>query len=117
MPRRGVRFQTDGFEWRRSCCVGLCPATQSNTMDGGFKNEPGDMISMKAPLVYRTRVFCSLALLGAFAVAPSALAHHSFTMFDMSKRLTLVGTVTSFEWTNPHSYIEIDVPEEQAGAN
>jgi hypothetical protein len=35
-------------------------------------------------------------------------------MFDMTKRITLVGSVTSFEWTNPHSYIEIDVPEEGA---
>ena len=35
-------------------------------------------------------------------------------MFDMSKRITLVGTVTSFEWTNPHSYIEIDVPDAPA---
>lgn len=40
-------------------------------------------------------------------------AHHSFTMFDMTKRVTLVGTVTSFEWTNPHAYIEIDVPDEK----
>ena len=41
------------------------------------------------------------------------LAHHSFTMFDMTKRLTLTGTVTTFEWTNPHSYIEIDVPDDK----
>ena len=41
------------------------------------------------------------------------LAHHSFTMFDMSKQVTLVGTVTEFQWTNPHSYIEIDVPDAQ----
>ena len=34
-------------------------------------------------------------------------------MFDMAKKLTLVGTVTSFEWTNPHAYIEIDVPDEK----
>jgi hypothetical protein len=72
---------------------------------------------MRTPQVFRARVFHNLALLGAFAVATSAFAHHSFTMFDMSKRITLVGTVTSFEWTNPHSYIEIDVPEEQAAAN
>jgi hypothetical protein len=44
------------------------------------------------------------------AVVP-ALAHHSFAMFDTSKQVTLSGSVTSFEWTNPHSYIEIDVPE------
>ncbi len=31
-------------------------------------------------------------------------------MFDMSKSLTLAGTVTDFQWTNPHVYIEIDVP-------
>jgi hypothetical protein len=41
-----------------------------------------------------------------------ALAHHSFTMFDMTKKITVTGTVTSFEWTNPHSYIEIDVADE-----
>ena len=37
-------------------------------------------------------------------------AHHSFAMFDTTKRVTLAGTVTTFEWTNPHAYIEIDVP-------
>jgi hypothetical protein len=41
------------------------------------------------------------------------LAHHSFAMFDTAKRLTMSGTVTSFEWTNPHAYIEIDVPDEK----
>ena len=58
---------------------------------------------------------CSAALVAAVFSAPLApvLAHHSFTMFDMTKRLTLTGTVTSFEWTNPHAYIEIDVPDEK----
>ena len=46
-------------------------------------------------------------------IALPLLAHHSFTMFDMSKQVTLVGTVTEFQWTNPHSYIEIDVPDAQ----
>ena len=49
------------------------------------------------------------------AFASPLLAHHSFTMFDMTKKITLAGSVTSFEWTNPHSYIEIDVPDEQSG--
>ena len=40
------------------------------------------------------------------------LAHHSFAMFDTAKRVTLAGTVTAFEWTNPHAYIELDVPDE-----
>ena len=54
-----------------------------------------------------------LALLAAGAVAlPSpALAHHSFAMFDTVNKVTITGTVTTFEWTNPHAYIEIDVPD------
>jgi hypothetical protein len=54
-------------------------------------------------------------LAAAIALAIPVLAHHSFTMFDTTKQITIAGTVTSFEWTNPHSYIEIDVADE-AGA-
>jgi len=39
------------------------------------------------------------------------MAHHSFAMFDTGKTVTLTGSVTLFEWTNPHAYIEVDVPE------
>ena len=42
----------------------------------------------------------------------AGLLHHSFAMFDMTRQVTLVGTVTAFEWTNPHAYIELDVPGE-----
>jgi hypothetical protein len=55
-------------------------------------------------------------LLSVLATVPllaiPVLAHHSFTMFDTSKSITITGTVTEFQWTNPHSYIEIDVPDE-----
>src|SRR5690606_11082743 len=44
-----------------------------------------------------------------FAAVP-ALAHHSFAMFDQRRIVTLEGTVTEFQWTNPHAFIEIDVP-------
>ena len=39
--------------------------------------------------------------------------HHSFAMFDSVNKTTITGTVTRFEWTNPHVFIEVDVP----GAN
>jgi hypothetical protein len=48
---------------------------------------------------------------GALAIATPALAHHSFAMFDYTNRVTLMGTVTKFEWTNPHAYIELDVTD------
>jgi Family of unknown function (DUF6152) len=56
------------------------------------------------------------ALAFAVVAAPHLSAHHSFAMFDTAKRVTLVGTVTAFEWTNPHVYIELDVPAEKDGA-
>jgi hypothetical protein len=53
-------------------------------------------------------------LLMAGLAAPAA-AHHSFAMFDTAKPLTLDGVVTSFEWTNPHAYIEVDVADGKGG--
>jgi hypothetical protein len=45
---------------------------------------------------------------GLIPVAAPALAHHSFAMFDQRKIVTLEGTVTEFQWTNPHAFIELD---------
>ena len=42
-----------------------------------------------------------------------ALAHHSFAMFDADKRVTLQGTIKEFQWTNPHSWILMMVPNAQ----
>ena len=57
-----------------------------------------------------------LALVAVFGllVAGAAVplhAHHSFAMFDTQNRITLTGNVSKFQWTNPHAYIELDVPD------
>jgi hypothetical protein len=49
-------------------------------------------------------------LLLAGSVLPAA-AHHSFAIFDHTQTHTLKGTVRSFQWTNPHGYLELDVAE------
>jgi len=58
-----------------------------------------------------TRTGSRLAMLAALCVAASAFAHHSFAMFDQSKQVTLKGTVREFQWTNPHSWIQLNVPD------
>ena len=45
-----------------------------------------------------------LALTVAVFSTP-AMANHSNAMFDANKRVTLVGTIKSFEWKNPHGLI------------
>jgi hypothetical protein len=44
--------------------------------------------------------------------APAAQAHHSYAMFDRSKTVTLNGTIKQFQWTNPHSWIQVEVPSD-----
>ena len=44
------------------------------------------------------------------ALAAPASAHHSFAMFDAKKTEVMDGTVTEFQFTNPHSWLEVDVP-------
>lgn len=50
-------------------------------------------------------------------LAGPAWAHHSFAMFDRSKEITVVGVVREFQWTNPHSWIEVDVPNGSGGVD
>lgn len=49
----------------------------------------------------------------ALSMSGAALAHHSFAMFDRDAKVTLVGTVHEFQWTNPHSWIEMEVADEK----
>jgi len=57
-----------------------------------------------------------LGLAAALLITAPALAHHSFAMFDRQKEVTLKGTVKEFQWTNPHSFIEIETPDEKGAA-
>jgi hypothetical protein len=59
------------------------------------------------------------AIIGASVAASgvTARAHHSFAPFDLTVEKTITGTVNRFEWTNPHSWIWLDVPNGQGGVD
>lgn len=59
----------------------------------------------------RCRTIGALASALLFAAAASsASAHHSFAAeFDANQPVTLKGTITKMEWINPHSWLHIDV--------
>ena len=62
----------------------------------------------------RSIVVCVAVVL---AVTASLTAHHSPVMFDRSVQKTLVGSVVEFAWTNPHSSIQLDVPNSAGGVD
>jgi hypothetical protein len=51
-----------------------------------------------------------VAVLLASTGVNAAWAHHSFSMFDATHEKTLVGTIKEFQWTNPHTWLWLDVP-------
>ena len=61
--------------------------------------------------VFRAAVVSALVVTAGSPI----LAHHSFALYDREHQVTLTGTVTAFEWTNPHAYIELDVPDAGGG--
>jgi DNA/RNA endonuclease YhcR with UshA esterase domain len=59
---------------------------------------------------------------GAVAAAIAAMllvgtshidAHHSHAMFDMTREVTITGTVTNFSYRNPHVFLHVDVRNEK----
>jgi hypothetical protein len=60
--------------------------------------------------------FVMVAFLTA-AAAQTMSAHHSFAAeFDANKPVTLTGTVTRLEWTNPHIWVYMDVKDDHGTA-
>jgi Family of unknown function (DUF6152) len=55
-------------------------------------------------------LFC-LAL-GLLVVCVPAFAHHGNSAYDMAKTISLKATITKFEYTNPHTQVYFDAPDE-----
>lgn len=50
------------------------------------------------------------------SVSAAATAHHSTAAYDQMKPMKLSGTVKEMQWTNPHSWIQLIVTNEQGAA-
>lgn len=58
------------------------------------------------PIVILAGALCSLL------VSTTLLAHHGYAAYDMTKTLSMKGTVTSYAMANPHGSIALDVKDE-----
>ena len=60
----------------------------------------------------RVAIFVALA---ASLYSSTALAHHSFAMFDSTKEVTVTGTLGAVSWTSPHIWFDLMVPDGKGG--
>lgn len=57
----------------------------------------------------RRKLLVALAAVGSLALfSNAALAHHGVAGYDLNKTITLHGTVTKFDWSNPHVVVYLD---------
>ena len=57
------------------------------------------------------KTLARIAVAAAVVLAAGAVtrAHHSHAMFDMTREVSVTGTVTSFSYRNPHVFLYLDV--------
>ena len=65
----------------------------------------GAALSLSVPSL----VVASLALSG---LSTPAAAHHSFAMFDQTQVVSVSGTVTRYDWQNPHTWLYLSTVDE-----
>ena len=52
-------------------------------------------------------------LAASLLLCAAVFAHHSTAEYDMNALTSVKGTVTKFEWSNPHAYIYLDVKDDK----
>lgn len=67
-------------------------------------------------MVRNTNSRIAVILLTLIVSAPSVMAHHSFAMFDATREVVVEGTVKQFDFTNPHSWLHMEVIGEDGEA-
>jgi Family of unknown function (DUF6152) len=62
----------------------------------------------------RLILFCTIAASLSAIASETVRAHHSLAAeFDVTRMVTLTGTITEMKWTNPHSWLQIDVKDDK----
>jgi hypothetical protein len=61
----------------------------------------------------KRNLLVALVVLGSVLMfSRTAFAHHGVAGYDMTKTITLHGTVTKFDWSNPHVVVYLDAKNE-----
>ena len=60
----------------------------------------------------RKLLFASVLATLLLVASPQISAHHGVAGYDLAKTITLTGTVTRFDWENPHVVVYLDAKDE-----
>jgi phage-related protein len=83
------------------------------------RGHPSPVVTLMLSNGYKMKILnLNIQLKAIFFVVTFSLltthtyAHHSFAMFDLEKSIELHGVVKEFQWTNPHTWIQLIVTDE-----
>jgi hypothetical protein len=60
----------------------------------------------------KQRSFAIRTLLAFMLSVPLVFAHHGLARFDTTHIVTMKGTITRFDWINPHAYVYADITDD-----
>ena len=63
-----------------------------------------------------THAYATAAAVASLSLCSAAQAHHTAAMFDQTRTVVISGTVRDFQWTSPHSWIQLVVAQPQGPA-
>jgi hypothetical protein len=80
-----------------------------------FHTRESENSSIPGGIAVNTKRFIFLFVLasGLISFTRPLFAHHSVAEFDMTNLTTIKGTVTRYEWTNPHAYIYLQAKDDK----
>ena len=58
------------------------------------------------------RVAAIMGVAAFLLSAPLLFAHHGLARFDTTHIVTMQGTITRFDWINPHAYVYADITDQ-----
>lgn len=65
--------------------------------------------------IVRRALLCTFLAALSGGTAPAS-AHHSYAMFDANNVVTFDATVKEFQWTNPHSWLQVMIVDDKGAA-
>lgn len=65
----------------------------------------------------KTTYLAALLCTSALALSANVSAHHSSAMYDIENKVLIEGTVSQFQWVNPHSWLWLKVPDGNGGSD